>query len=264
LILDTIFVGLTNFSATTRQPIDRLRRPCSCCISICIKSNDDGLRFPSCNQVSQFQHGDCFYNRKKARVEAKEAKELDKFKEFDDKSAQEVFGPMKIRNIFNGIHLISAILACIFLAFQLIIISVNVTLRYFFNSGISWTEEISTNVLMTAFTFLSMAIGVKLDTHINVNLIPKRAPRWITTVLLKLKYLVLSVIGFVILYYGTSLIFMIKGRIASIPVLPAYLQFIMIPLAGVLILYDSIMSLLGLEKDDKSLDQKFMSVGEKR
>jgi len=46
--------------------------------------------------------------------------------------------------------------------------------------------------------------------------------------------------------------------------LPAYLQFIMIPLAGVLILYDSIMSLWGLEKDDKSLDQKFMSVGEKR
>ena len=171
---------------------------------------------------------------------------------------------MKIRNVFNSIHFISAILACVFLAFQLIIISVNVTLRYFFSSGISWTEEISTNVLMTAFTFLSMAIGVKLDTHINVNLIPRRAPQWITTVLLKLKYLVLSVIGFVILYYGTSLIFMIKGRIASIPVLPAYLQFIMIPLAGMLILYDSIMNLLGLEKDDKSLDQKFMSVGEKK
>ena len=104
---------------------------------------------------------------------------------------------------------------------------------------------------MTAFTFLSMAIGVKMDSHINVNLIPKRAPQWITTVLFKLKYLVLSVIGFVLLYYGISLLFMgIKGRIASIPVLPAYLQFIMIPLAGVLILYDSIMNLLGLEKDD--------------
>ena len=173
-------------------------------------------------------------------------------------------GPMKIRNLFNVIHFISAILACIFLAFQLIIISVNVIMRYFFNSGISWTEEISTNVLMTAFTFLSMAIGVKLDSHINVNLIPKRAPQWITTVLFKLKYLVLSAIGFVLLYYGILLIMGIKGRIASIPVLPAYLQFIMIPLAGVLILYDSIMNLVGLEKDDHSLDQKFMSVGEKK
>ena len=111
---------------------------------------------------------------------------------------------MGIRKFFNGIHFISAILACIFLAFQLIIISANVILRYFFSSGISWTEEISTNVLMTAFTFLSMAIGVKMDSHINVNLIPKRAPQWITTVLFKLKYLVLSVIGFVLLYYGIS------------------------------------------------------------
>ncbi|OGP95838.1 MAG: hypothetical protein A2157_03860 [Deltaproteobacteria bacterium RBG_16_47_11] len=171
---------------------------------------------------------------------------------------------MKIRNIFNVIHFISAILACIFLAFQLIIISVNVIMRYFFSSGISWMEEISTNVLMTAFTFLSMAIGVKLDSHINVDLIPRRAPQWITTVLLKLKYLVLSVFGFVLLYYGLLLIMGIKGRIASIPILPASLQFIMIPLAGLLILYDSIMSLLGLEKKDHYLDEKFMRAGEKR
>jgi hypothetical protein len=38
----------------------------------------------------------------------------------------------------------------------------------------------------------------------------------------------------------------------------------MIPLAGVLILYDSIMNLLGFEKDDAYLDQKLMRVGEKK
>jgi len=171
---------------------------------------------------------------------------------------------MKIRDVFNRIHFISAILACIFLAFQLIIISVNVTLRYGFNSGISWMEEISTNVLMTAFTFLSMAIGVKLDSHINVNLFPKGTPRWVTTVLLKLKHLVLTVIGFVLLYYGILLILGIKGSIASIPSLPASLQFIMIPLAGLLILYDSIMNLFGIGKDDQYLDRKFMRIGEKK
>ena len=171
---------------------------------------------------------------------------------------------MKVRNIFNTIHFISAILACIFLAFQLIIISVNVILRYGFNSGISWMEEISTNVLMTAFTFLSMAIGVKLNSHINVNLFPKGTPQWVTTVLLKLKHLILTVIGCVLLYYGILLIMGIKGSIASIPSLPASLQFIMIPLAGLLILYDSIMNLFGIEKDDQYLDQKFMSIGEKK
>jgi TRAP-type C4-dicarboxylate transport system permease small subunit len=171
---------------------------------------------------------------------------------------------MKIRDVFNAIHFISAILACIFLAFQVIIISVNVIMRYFFASGISWMEEISSNVLMTAFTFLSMAIGVRLDSHINVNLFPKGTPQWVTTILLKFKYLVLTVIGFVLLYYGILLIMGIKGSIASIPKLPASLQFIMIPLAGFLILYDSLMSLFGIEKDDRYLDRIFMGIGEKK
>lgn len=170
---------------------------------------------------------------------------------------------MKIRKIFNVLHFISAILACIFLAFQLVIISVNVIMRYFFASGISWMEEISSCVLMTAFTFLSMAIGVKLNLHINVNLFPEGTPQRVTTVLLKLKHLILAVVGFVFCYYGILLILGIRGSIASIPSLPASLKFVLIPLAGFLILCDSVMSLLGVDKDDQYLDRKFMGVGEK-
>lgn len=171
---------------------------------------------------------------------------------------------MKIRDVFNRIHFFSAILASACLAFQLLIISSNVIMRYFFKSGISWMEEISKDVLMTAFTFLSMAIGVKLDLHIHVNLFPQRTPSWINTFLLKLKYLILAIIGFVFLYYGTLLIMGIKARIASIPILPASLQFVMIPLAGFLIIFDSVANLFNMEKDDGYLDQKFMSVGEKK
>lgn len=168
---------------------------------------------------------------------------------------------VKIGGILNRIHFVSAILASIFLAFQLIIISTNVIMRYFFRSGISWMEEISSNVLMTAFTFLSMAIGVKLDSHIHVNLFPQRTPQWISAFLLKLKHLVLTAIGFVLVYYGILLILGIKGRIASVPILPAYLQFIIIPFAGLLILFDSLMNLFGLEKEDHYLDQIFMNIG---
>jgi len=167
-----------------------------------------------------------------------------------------------MKGFLNKIHFISAIFACSFLGFQLIIISINVIMRYFFSSGISWMEEISKDVLMPAFTFLSMAIGVKMDLHINVNLVPNRAPQWINAVLLKLKYLILAVIGLVFLYYGTSLIFSIKASIATLPMLPASLQFIAIPLAGLLIASDAVLSLLGGQKDDDYLDRKFMSTGE--
>jgi TRAP-type C4-dicarboxylate transport system permease small subunit len=171
-------------------------------------------------------------------------------------------GKMKATTVLNRIHFISALLACSFLGFQLIIISVNVIMRYFFSSGISWMEEIAKDVLMPAFTFLSMAIGVKMDLHINVNIIPNRAPRWITLVLLKLKHSVLALIGVVLLWYGTSLIFSIKASIATLPMLPASLQFVAIPLAGLLIACDSIMSLLGMEKNDVYLNRKFMSGGD--
>jgi TRAP-type transport system small permease protein len=168
----------------------------------------------------------------------------------------------RVKRYLNKIHFISAIFACTFLGFQLIIISVNVIMRYFFSSGISWMEEISKDVLMPAFTFLSMAIGVKMDLHINVNLIPNRAPQWTTAALLKLKHLILAVIGFVLLFYGTSLIFSIKASISTLPMLPASLQFIAIPLAGLLIACDSLMGFLGMQKDDAYLDGKFMSAGE--
>ena len=170
---------------------------------------------------------------------------------------------MGIRKTFNRIHFVSAVLACTFLGFQLIVISANVIMRYFFNSGISWMEEISKDVLMPAFTFLSMAIGVRMDLHINVNVLPGSTPQWVTTGLLKMKHLILAVIGFVLLYYGILLILGIKASIATLPMLPASLQFVGIPLAGFLIACDSIMSLLSMQKDEAYLDQKFMSAGER-
>jgi hypothetical protein len=55
----------------------------------------------------------------------------------------------------------------------------------------------------------------------------------------------------------------IRARIASIPILPAYLQFITMPLAGVLITYDSLIAFLGMNRDDHSIDDLFMKAGTK-
>jgi TRAP-type C4-dicarboxylate transport system permease small subunit len=171
--------------------------------------------------------------------------------------------PVSIARVFNKIYLVSAVVASACLALQLIVITVNVIMRYGFDSGISWMEEISKDVLMTAFTSLSMAIGVKLNLHVNVDLIPKRAPAWVTPFLFKLKHVVVGLVGLALAYYGVLLVMGIKARIASIPILPAYLQFITMPLAGVLITYDSLIALLGVNRDDHSIDDLFMKAGTK-
>jgi TRAP-type C4-dicarboxylate transport system permease small subunit len=181
----------------------------------------------------------------------------------------------RLQKIFNFIHLAGIILAIVTLTMQLLIIAVNVILRNTYNltlfgirvqpwaSGLPWMEEMSSNVLMTAFTFLSMAIGVKLKSHINVDIIPKKAPPILHKILDKFTHVVMSLIGFVLCYFGIVLIFSLRGSIASLPVLPISLQYILLPLAGFLILVDSLMSLAGIEKEDHYLDNIFMGIGEK-
>jgi TRAP-type transport system small permease protein len=169
-----------------------------------------------------------------------------------------------VRRVLKALNLAGIVVAAVCLAAQLVIISVNVILRYVFNSGISWVEEISKDVLMTAFTFLAMAIGVTLDTHINVDIFPRHIPAWLDKGLRALKHLVVGGVGFFLTWFGFSLILMIKGSIASVPSLPIALQFILIPFAGFLILAESLLDLFGVPRGEPSLDDMFMGIGEKR
>ncbi|RPJ04200.1 MAG: hypothetical protein EHM28_13875, partial [Spirochaetaceae bacterium] len=107
-----------------------------------------------------------------------------------------------LNKILTTIYKVVIIIGCVCLAAQMVIIILNVFLRAFASgnawlqinqpdmfyskilgfiqslipTGISWMEEVSKDILMTAVTFIALAIGVKLDAHINVNVIPKKAP----------------------------------------------------------------------------------------
>ena len=48
-----------------------------------------------------------------------------------------------------------------------------VILRYFFNTGIGWAEEVP-RLLVTLFTFLACAMGVRDKTHMCVGVIYNR------------------------------------------------------------------------------------------
>jgi TRAP-type C4-dicarboxylate transport system permease small subunit len=169
----------------------------------------------------------------------------------------------RLQRAFDAVYGLGIVIACLCLGAQLVIITINVILRYFFASGISWVEEISKDVLMTAFTFIAMAIGVKLDTHISVDVFPRAMPRWFTIGLEKLKFLLLAGVGLFLMVKGVSLMTLVRGSIASAPMLPITLQYVSVPFAGLLILADSILRLLGLEAEDHVLDGWFMGVGER-
>ena len=70
-------------------------------------------------------------------------------------------------------HRIILTIAQISLVIMLITVFMNVVLRYCFNSGITWAEEVP-RLLVTLFTFLACAIGCRDHMHISVGIVYNR------------------------------------------------------------------------------------------
>jgi TRAP-type C4-dicarboxylate transport system permease small subunit len=161
------------------------------------------------------------------------------------------------RKIVNGLHLVSVVTAMAFLVTLVVIITVHVTLRYVFNSGISWSEEVASKILIPAFVFLGMAMGVEENLHININVLPRSMPPLVDNSLSILKYLCTIFIGVVLVYYGIYLVNFQNqfGVVLPATQWPSSLQYIIMPAAGALIIFISILNILRMPRDEKYIDR---------
>ena len=162
-----------------------------------------------------------------------------------------------IRKIINIAHLVSVAAALVFLVTLVVIIFVHVILRYVFNSGISWSEEVASRILIPAFVFLGMAMGVEEDLHININILPRKMPPLLNNSLSNLKHLCTIFIGAVLVYYGIYLVSFQNqfGVVLPATQWPSSLQFIVLPAAGGLIIFISILNILRMPRDEKYIDR---------
>jgi TRAP-type C4-dicarboxylate transport system permease small subunit len=162
-----------------------------------------------------------------------------------------------IRKIINTVHLVSVVAAMAFLVTLVVVISVHVMLRYVFNSGISWSEEVASKILIPAFVFLGMAMGVEEDLHININVLPRKMPPLLDNSLSNLKYLCTIFIGVVLVYYGIYLVNFQNqfGVILPATQWPSSLQYIILPVAGGLIIFISVLNILRIPRDEKYIDR---------
>ena len=169
-----------------------------------------------------------------------------------------------IRKIVNILHLVSVVVAMAFLVTLVVIITVHVTLRYVFNSGISWSEEVASKILIPAFVFLGMAMGVEEDLHININVLPRKMPTLVDNSLSILKYLCMIFIGVVLVYYGIYLVNFQNqfGVVLPATQWPSSLQYVILPAAGALIIFISILNILKMPRDEKYIDRIIGTEGE--
>lgn len=162
-----------------------------------------------------------------------------------------------IRRALNIAHLVSVFAAMAFLVALVVIISIHVVLRYVFISGISWSAEVASKVLMPAFVFLGMAVGVEEELHININVLPRKLPPLVDTALGSLKYLCTIFIGGVLVYYGIYLVNFQNqfGVVLPATEWPSSLQYVILPAAGALIIFISLLFIFKIPKDEKYIDR---------
>ena len=153
-------------------------------------------------------------------------------------------------------HRVLLVIAQISMIIMLCTVFVNVFLRFVFNSNIPWAEEVP-GLLVTLFTFIACAIGVRDHLHISVTMIYNRfkkggIARRIMDVMTDVTTLVCGIIFFV---FGIQLIqaAMLRPGILPMTGWPTWLQYIPLPLGGFIMTFDSILFLCGILKWDDLL-----------
>ena len=160
-----------------------------------------------------------------------------------------------VKKIFNGIFVFMTYFAIVQLLAMTLIVSTQVFCRYVLNFSISWVEEVAL-ILMVWFSLIAMAIGVKKKLHFSIVLFTsKLSERVLNNVIRRITDVCCILFSFVLIYYGYLL--MINGLMSTLPAtgLPTSVEYIFAPISGVLIAYDSIMDLFGIDKQDKEFDR---------
>lgn len=150
-----------------------------------------------------------------------------------------------VRKIVDALFAAAVTLARALLVVMVLLIFTNVVLRYLFNSGIRWSEEVVL-VIVIWFTFIAMALGVKEDLHININILPKRTPARIQLGLYALKQILQLALAVVMCYYGTKLAINASRSILPATNLPNSINYIVVPISGAFIGIFSLRNLLNL------------------
>ncbi len=160
----------------------------------------------------------------------------------------------KIVGFFNLVHIGLVYLAKIMMVAMVLITFTNVVLRYGFNSGLMWSEEVAL-LLSVWFIFIAMSLGVKQGLHINITLIPvARLPRSVAWALDILKSVVILAVAVVMLRDGWKLAGITMRSIMPATQWPAGLLYAALPASAVIMIYESVADIFGLDTRDKAVD----------
>lgn len=159
--------------------------------------------------------------------------------------------PSALYAVNKRMHGVILFLAEVFLAGMVIIVILTVILRYFFNTGIAWAEEVP-RLLVGYFAFLACAMGVRDRTHMSMDLVYEAFPRngKVRVVIDVFADLCVLACGLFMLYYGGLRILKMMPLPGVMPItrLPNWVRYAAVPVVGFAMLFDSVLFLTRVVK----------------
>jgi len=169
-----------------------------------------------------------------------------------------------IRCVFDRIFAAFTWLACAILVIQTLLTTANVFCRYVLNFSIYWADETSL-VLLIWFTFIALAVGIKIGVHVAIEFVISWMPaKFLDQIVSRFVALCIIFIGCIFIYFGVNLV--IEGTYSTLPAtgLPSSVDYIFIPICGVLAVYAAIEEFFKVKGRDTYLVSIFMNKGGKK
>jgi TRAP-type transport system small permease protein len=140
-----------------------------------------------------------------------------------------------IKKIKKGLDRGVDFMAVIFIAVITIIVSAQVFTRYFFSYTPRWSEEVSL-LLFIWIGFLGIAVGFREKLHIGVGLFVGMMPEKVQTFCDFIAKILVIAVSVVFIYYGYNFTVLMGSSTMPGTGLPNSVQYVVIPITGVIML----------------------------
>ena len=154
----------------------------------------------------------------------------------------------------------------VLLVLMTILIFSNVFCRYLLNFSIAWADEVSL-IFLIWFVFIALAIGVRTRKMASIDFITPFFPnaRRLDLVTAKIVDFLTFCFGIVLVNFGWDLIQIGSYSTLASFDLPSYLEYIFIPVSGVLVMYSALVQFFESRSalpEAEYLDTLFLKKGE--
>jgi C4-dicarboxylate transporter, DctQ subunit len=106
-----------------------------------------------------------------------------------------------MESFVKGFNKVLVFIASIMMAGLMIIVCVDLSLRYFFNSPLLWGTEV-TEILLLYITFLGMAWVFREEGHVVIDVFTCKAIGRKKKILSGISYFLVGIVAAVLIYYG--------------------------------------------------------------